>query len=124
MKEDYIKNTAIDPLTGEEFVPKRSNQKFASRENQIMFNNLKAAEERRAKEKTRRILNSNRKVLRTTLGSHNEVIRSHDYLLGAGLNFGFNTHRMKIDGINWICIDDHAYALIDKNTFKIKKLKG
>ena len=54
MNEDN-KEKAMDPLTGEEFVPKRSNQKFASRENQIRYNNLKAKEIRQAKSKTRKI---------------------------------------------------------------------
>lgn len=39
-----------DPLTGELFVPNRSNQKFASKENQTAYNNLRA-NEKRAKEK-------------------------------------------------------------------------
>lgn len=121
MKEEIIK-LATDPLTGQEFVPKRSNQKFASRENQIRYNNLKAKEIRKAKSKTRKILDTNIKVLQIVLGPFSEIVRSYDYLLGAGLNFGFNTHTMKIDGNTWTCIDDHAYALIDTNTFKIIKL--
>jgi hypothetical protein len=121
MKE--IIKLATDPLTGQEFVPKRSNQKFASRENQIRYNNLKAKEIRQAKARTRKTLDTNRKVLQIVLGPYNEIIRSYDYLLGAGLNFGFNTHTMKMDGIIWTCIDDYAYALIDANTFKIIKLK-
>jgi hypothetical protein len=32
-----------DPLTGELFTPERKNQKFATRENQIKYNNGKAA---------------------------------------------------------------------------------
>ncbi|RCT54583.1 hypothetical protein [Winogradskyella sp. KYW1333] len=122
MNEDN-KEKAMDPLTGEEFVPKRSNQKFASRENQIRYNNLKAKEIRQAKSKTRKILDTNRRVLQIVLGPHNEITRSYDYLLGAGLNFGFNTHTMKMQGVTWTCIDDYAYTRIDANTFKIIKLK-
>jgi len=121
MKEDN-KEKAIDPLTGEEFVPKRSNQKFASRENQIKYNNIKAAKERNAKALTENILNANRKVLQRILGSKSEVIKSYDFMDGAGLNFGFNTHTMKIRDINWICVHDYAYALVNTNAFKIIKL--
>ncbi|MCA0131759.1 hypothetical protein [Winogradskyella alexanderae] len=121
MKEEIMK-TAIDPLTGEEFVPKRSNQKFASRKNQIRYNNLKAAEERQAKAKTRKILDSNRKVLQWVTGPNDEVERSMDFLKGAGLNFQYFTHKIKIQGVTWTCIDDYAFALINKNTFKIIKL--
>ena len=122
MKEEIMK-TAIDPLTGEEFIPKRSNQKFASRENQIRYNNLKAAEERKAKAKTRKILNDNRKALRKVLGSRDEIVRSLDYLKGAGLDLHYCTHTIKTQNLSWTCIDDYAYALIDTNTFKIIKLK-
>ena len=40
-----------DPLTKEVFYPKRSDQKFASRKNQIRFNNLKARKKRALKKK-------------------------------------------------------------------------
>lgn len=122
MKEEII-TMAADPLTGEQFVPKRSNQKFASRKNQIRYNNLKAAEERQAIAKTRKILNSNRKVLQRVLGSNNEVLRSLDFLEGAGLDFQYCTRTIRGENLNWTCIDDYAYALIDTNTFKIIKLK-
>lgn len=122
MKVDNIE-TAIDPLTGEEFVPKRSNQKFATRENQIKFNNLKAAEERKAKARTRKILNSNRKVLKKVLGDKDEVKRSYDHLEGAGLDFGYNTHTITFGDVKWICVDDYAYTVIGENLFKIVKLK-
>ena len=36
-----------DPLTGELFIPKRFNQKFAIRQNQIDFNNIKARKSQR-----------------------------------------------------------------------------
>jgi hypothetical protein len=122
MLEDNL-NTAFDPLTGEEFVPKRSNQKFASKENQIKYNNLKAAKERQAKAHTRKLLDFNRKVMQRVLGSRDEVVRTLDYLKGAGLNFHYCTHTIRIQNLNWTCIDDYAYALIDTNTFKIIKLK-
>ena len=40
---------AIDPLTKEKFIPKRRNQKFSKRENQIVFNNNKAYKKRQEK---------------------------------------------------------------------------
>jgi len=122
MKEEKTK-TLIDPLTGEEFLPKRSNQKFANRENQIRYNNLIAAEERHAKAKSRKILDNNRKVLKRILGDCNEILKTLDYLEGAGLDFGYNTNTITIDGIIWICVDDYAYTMIGKNLFKIIKLK-
>lgn len=51
MKMNYISRKKIygerkDPLTGELFVPKRNNQKFATRQNQIAYNNIKAIKKR------------------------------------------------------------------------------
>lgn len=121
MKEDNIKE-AVDPLTGELFIPKRNNQIFAARQNQIRYNNLKAAKERQAKAKSRKILDTNRKVLQSILGPHSEIIKSLDYIDGAGLDFGYNTHTIIIQGVKWICIYDYAYTLISANTFKIIKI--
>lgn len=112
-----------DPLTGEIFIKRRSNQIFANSKNQIKYNNLKAFEKRKAKAQFDRILEKNRQVLKRTLGSNEEIIKSRDYLEGAGLNFGCNTHTIMRDRKKWICIYDYAYALIATNTFKIIKLK-
>lgn len=122
--KDKFKETAIDPLTGETFIKKRSNQVFEKSENQITYNNLKAREKRKAKSQMDRILDKNREVLKLTLGHHEEIIKSKDYLDGAGLNFGYNTHTIIRNGVKWICIYDYAYTLIDKNTFKIIKIKS
>lgn len=121
MNENY-KATAIDPLTGEVFNKRRNNQVFANRQNQIRYNNLKAYEKRNAKAQIDKILEINRQVLKVTLGSNAEIIKSLDYLQGAGLHFGCNTHSINRDGVKWICIYDYAYSLIDTNIFKIIKI--
>lgn len=70
-----------------------------------------------------RVLDKNRQVLKLTLVPNEEIIKSKDYLEGAGLNFGYNTHSIIKNGIKWICIYDYAYTLIDSNNFKIIKIK-
>jgi len=114
---------AKDPLTGEEFYKKRSNQIFASRANQIKFNNKKAFRKRKAKSLPDKILDRSREVLKNILGDMESVERSYDFLLGAGLHFGFCTHHINIDGVKWVCIYDYAYALIDNKLFKIIRLE-
>jgi len=109
----------ICPYSGVEFVPKRSNQVFANRENQIRFNNKKAFQKRKAKSLTDNALDKNRQVLKSVLSNMNHVIKSYDYLLGAGLHFGYSTHQIIKDEIKWVCIYDYAYTLIDTNKFKI-----
>ncbi len=110
---------AKDPLTGEEFNKKRSNQKFASRTNQIKFNNMKAYNKRKAKSIPNKILDRSRDVLKNALGDNDSVERSYDFLLGAGLHFGYYTHQINKDDLKWICVYDYAYALIDHNLFRI-----
>ena len=121
MKNDDYK-TGIDPLTGETFFKKRSNQVFANRSNQIRYNNRKAYEKRKAKSPLDKILDNNRRILKTILGSSDEIVKSRDFLLGAGFNFGCSTHSVKIDGYKWICVYDYAYLPMDNETFKIIKL--
>lgn len=111
-----------DPLTGETFLKKRSNQVFANRENQIRYNNQKAYEKRKAKSLVDKILDKNRIILKIILGSDDEVVRSYDFLSGAGFNFGCSTHSVKIDRYKWICVYDYAYLPMDNETFKIIKL--
>ncbi|TGV04818.1 hypothetical protein [Flavivirga rizhaonensis] len=119
-KEDT--RTATDPFTGETFIKSRSNQVFASRENQVKHNNLKAYNKRKAKNEIDKILDKNRQVLMDVLGTNNEIVKSLDYLHGAGFHFGCSTHTINRDGSKWVCIYDYAYSMIDTNTFKIIKL--
>ncbi|WP_299114110.1 hypothetical protein [uncultured Winogradskyella sp.] len=112
----------MDPLTGEVFIKRRSNQVFANRANQIKYNNLKAYKKRKAKSGIEKILDKNRKVLKTILGPNEEIVKSHDFLEGAGLHFGCNTHIISREGVKWICVYDYAYSLVEKNIFKIIKL--
>ena len=57
-----------DPLTKESFVPKRSNQKFSCRLNQINYNNRKAKSKRLAKAPYDNVLDSNRNILIRIIG--------------------------------------------------------
>lgn len=114
--------TSKDPLTGETFFKKRSNQIFANPENQIKFNNLKALKKRKEDLNTNRIINKNKLILKTILGDEEEAIKSLDFLLGAGLDFGYNTHSIIKDNVKWICVFNYAYSLIAPRMFKIIKL--
>jgi len=77
----------IDPYTGEEFEPMRSNQRFANRKNQIAYNNAKASKLRSVKAPRLKALNENYKVLLKILKKRNNRIVSKDFLLGAGFDF-------------------------------------
>ena len=110
-----------DPLTGELFTPSRNNQLFASRKNQIRFNNNKANTKRRSKAVVDNILDGNRSILQRLLSDKKEVKFSKDYLLGAGFNFGCLSHNRNIDGIIWTCIYEYGYIKTQNNEYRIIK---
>lgn len=114
---------ANDPLTGESFIKQRANQVFASRANQIKYNNLKAQEKRKSKASIDRVLDKNRSIMSNILNGQTEAIKSYDFLLGAGFNFACVTHHVKMDQKKWNCVYDYAYILKGDNQFKITQLK-
>ncbi len=109
-----------DPLTGEEFIPKRRNQKFASRKNQIAYNNEKAYSIRMANEPTQRILNKNRKVLSQKLGDKKDVIVTEEFLRGADFDFGCYSNYVLIDKTTPAFKIFNYYLIpLENNSFKI-----
>lgn len=113
---------AIDPLTQEEFMKRRNNQKFASSENRIMYNNQKARRIRETKAPIQRMLDQNRNILCRILGDKNEVSVSRDYLLGAGLYFNYYSYVKEIDGVTYIGIYNFGITKLKDGRFKIIKI--
>ena len=112
-----------DPLTKESFVPKRSNQKFSCRLNQIKYNNRKAKSKRLAKAPYDNVLDSNRNILIRIIGEEDEMIVSLDYLLGAGFDFQIFNRSFKRDGIQYQCVYRYALCLQKSGYYKIIKIK-
>jgi|TARA_B110000238_G_scaffold141213_1_gene152354 hypothetical protein len=108
-----------DPLTKESFVPKRSNQKFSCRLNQIKYNNRKAKSKRLAKAPYDKILDANRNILIKIIGEEDDRIVSKDYLLGAGFVFGYFNKSMVQDNINYQCIYNYAITQLKDGKYKI-----
>jgi hypothetical protein len=108
-----------DPLTQETFYPQRTNQKFASRRNQIKYNNLKARKKRAAKKKFDQPLDKNRTILSGILGSNKEAVKSKDWLLALGYHFNIYTHSMLYEGKSIPCIYEFAIAQIERDKYKI-----
>jgi len=115
---------SIDPLTGETFMRTRSNQVFASRLNQIKFNNFKAQKKRKSKEKINKILDKNYNVLASIVNGKKSTVKSYDFLLGAGFNFSCVTHHVKHEQKKWNCVYDYAYLVIGDKQFKIIQLEN
>lgn len=110
-----------DPLTDEWFYPKRYNQKFANRENQIAFNNIKARKKRHEKIDTDRILDKNREILKRLLRRRSEIEKSKDYLLGAGFNFNYFSGIFKMRNITLYAVYEFTLSVSENNKYKISK---
>lgn len=114
-------NKVLDPLTMQEFTPHRSNQRFACRQNQIRYNNLKASNKRAIKAKIDKPLDRNRNVLIRLLGKDKEVIKSKDWFMALGYKFSIFTNAAKdaTDGKAIQCIYEYAVKDLGNNNFKI-----
>ncbi len=111
-----------DLLTNELFTPKRVNQRFACRKNQIEYNNLLAKKKRIAKAGYDKPLDRNRNVLKKVLGDNKEVIKSKDYLSALDYHFGLSMYQTIIDkekNITAKGIYEYLIIPMTNNNFKI-----
>lgn len=119
---NYPKKT--DPYSGERFTPTRYNQRFASRKNQIAFNNYRALKKRHEKAPFDRVLESNRRILSSILSKVTSRVVSRDFLLGAGFNFNFFNGSYQVDGTNYQTIYNYAITREEGAKFKIVKRRS
>ena len=110
-----------DLLTGEEFIPLRRNQKFASRKNQIKYNNLLAQQKRDLKRPMDQALDRNRSIMVALLGDAKSVTKSKEFLLGAGYNFTAFTQTAKNELQKYYCVYDMALFPLGDEKFLIKR---
>lgn len=110
-----------DPYTGEMFIPRRYNQKFASRENQIAFNNEKARKKREKKHRVDRILDKNREILLRILGKSISKTVSKDYLMGAGFDLNHFSGLYRNNGKSLFAVYEFYLSRTGEN-FEITKL--
>ena len=110
-----------DPLTQELFYPKRANQLFANRGNQIRYNNLKAKNKRDTKSQLDKILDKNRNIISNLLNEDSERKLSREFLLGAGFYFGCFTHSVELNGKLITCIYEYGYHKISNDEYRILK---
>ena len=110
-----------DLFTQEEFIKRRSNQKFASSKNRIRFNNLKARQKRLMKDSVNRKLDQNRTILSRIIGDKPEIIVSKDYLLGAGFSFNYYSFIKEVNAVTYCGIYEYGIAKTSDDKFKIIK---
>jgi hypothetical protein len=76
-----------DPLTGEKFVAKRSNQRFATAENKIRYNNRKNAEINKERAFIDRPCKQSHLILKELHNPKSDNIYNRYFLEGKGLRF-------------------------------------
>jgi hypothetical protein len=116
--------TKTDPFSGEEFIPKRRNQKFATQENKVAFNNDKAAKIREERAQINNVIKRNHEILKLLL--NNEKEKTVDLKTLDDLSFKFNYY-LKLERINHkshFSIYDINYTLLNNENKQIKIYKS
>ncbi|MDA9817151.1 hypothetical protein N9C19_00105 [bacterium] len=109
----------IDPHSGESFYPKRNNQRFATRANQIAFNNAKAQKEREIHLNIDNQIKKNWNILKSVLGKKKTAIKTKDYLLGRRYSFRFFNNLRTQDDISYYGIYDYGIRSLGDGNFEI-----
>ncbi len=119
MRED-IRRT--DPQTGEKFFAKRANQKFASPENRIKFNNDAANALRKQREYINKPIHITHVKLRKLMVGRNEAEFYLDFLRGYGLDFNVFNHYVLYNGIQRPALFEFI-IIIEKLNKKVKIIR-
>jgi len=110
-----------DPLTGETFYVLRSNQVFASEENRIRYNNLKAKELREDKSKFDKPLQNNFRILKELMQGKEVEIFHKQFLLGKGYSNLVTTHYEEVSGTRYTAM--YNFIIIPMEGEQIKILR-
>ena len=113
-------STRKDLLTGEEFIPKKISQRFASPANRIKFNNRKASLEKQKNAPYDKPLLKNYRILVELIGTKKSTIHKKDFMLGRGFNFSVFNNFELIDGRNYPKVNEFALIIdIENQSIKI-----
>jgi hypothetical protein len=111
-----------DPLTGETFVPKRSNQRFATSYNRKKFNNQSANLLRKKRDVIYAPLNKTHRIIIELMEGKNEADFNNEFLRGCGASFLRFSHFIVIDGRQCNCIFEFIITFNNtSNTTKIER---
>ena len=116
-------NQRKDPYTGEVFTPKRNNQFFATRQNQVAYNNAKARKVRQLHSDIDNHIKKNWQILDDVLKLQSKVTRTKEFLKGAGYNFSlYNSYRME-GAYAYYGVYNYGIRAINDNQYEIIKFK-
>lgn len=110
--------------SGEDFIPTRQNQKFATKENRINYHNQQNNQLRKRLSFINKQLLLNLKILIDVLDGENETILHKQFLLGKGFSFSVFTHFIISESSNnyCYCIYEVAYERINEENYKISRI--
>ena len=120
---NLIAMQSTDPLTGKPFNQTKQTQRFATRDNQVRFNNRLATEQRRTLSPYLKILYRNRKILRGILGDEPQRVVTKDFLEGAGYAFRYQTHTLNQDNQQVFGIFEYVLIRLPSGQIQVSKLK-
>jgi len=116
-------NQRTDPFSGEVFIPKRSNQNFASRKNQVAYNNAKAQKIRALHTEIDSQIKKNWQILDGVLGIQEVSTKSKEFLLGAGYDFRlFNSYQTHEEH-PYYGVYNYGIRTISETKYEIVKFK-
>ncbi len=99
-----------DPLTNEEFEPKRVNQRFENPKNRIKYHNTKANQLRKEKAFVDKPLNNNLKILTNIMLDKDDQKFHEEFLRGKGYDFQVYNSTCKVKNNTGYCV--YNYVLI------------
>lgn len=112
-----------DPLTGEEFVAKKSSQRFATAANRIKFNNKQASILNQERAFFDKPCKKGELVLRTLYNPKSDNIFHKEYLLGKELQFDAYNHIAVMKNEKFFAYYGYAIRKIpNSNNYQILKL--
>lgn len=118
-------NYKIDPLTSEQFIPKKSSQRFACPSNRINFNNRKASVLRQERAFLDRHIHKNDLIIREVYSEGGDNVFDKMWLKGKGLRFDATNRQILYKGKYVHCVYNFMLIEIEgTNNIKIMKYDG
>jgi hypothetical protein len=111
----------IDPLTKEEFYPKKVTQRFKCRANQIKYNNRLQSQRRQQLGVTLNPLTKTHRILTKAIGEKDSIKLHKEWLRGSGANMTLLTHMEFINKVQYFALFEFIisketdYYIIKKN---------
>ncbi|HYH15951.1 MAG TPA: hypothetical protein VD794_12055 [Flavisolibacter sp.] len=111
-----------DPFTGEKFIPKRIDQKFATPQNRKRYYNIKLTQERREDAEFEHPQKKNKRILTALLDGKKTGTYHREHLRGLGFSFFAMTHHFKYEGVVRKAV--YNFIIIDIGIDQIKIVKN